>query len=221
MADSELKSASDRSRGMAKKKRGSSGLANLQKARLKKILRRERMKNLLKKRSTPKPTNGVKIQQKPVEEAETEFDIEADYFLGSRRRKLTDEESLIVPLRDTDLLKLHVGGSILRKEPPASIRDQAKYPTFHIIRQIEGINSKEKNPLHWTTDETFQFIKHISPVKSVAKSFHSEEIDGEAMINLTARDLVDHFHLDSSTSEALLSTFAQLRKEIIQRFVNA
>lgn len=212
------------------KKRGSSGLANLQKARMRfpstiffkkcifiifsfsrKMLRRERMKNLLKKRASQKSKSQTGSET-------SEYDVEKDYFLGNRQE--THAEKLIIPLRMIPLLKKLCKKTNLVKNPPASVKNTATFPTFSIISHIDGLNEGDRNPLHWTTDETFLFIKYISPVKSIAKSFRLEEIDGEAMLNLTKNDLVKHFHLDTNTADSLDRIFSQLRKEIIQRFIN-
>jgi hypothetical protein len=94
------------------------------------------------------------------------------------------------------------------------------FPTFNIIQHIDILKECDKNPLHWTADETFLFVKFISPVKSIAKSLRAEEIDGEAILNLTKKDLIIHFQLDEGTADSLERIFLQLRNEIIQRYVN-
>lgn len=189
------------------KKRGSSGLANLQKARMRKMLRKERMKNLLRRRTSQKNESNDK---------NVAYDPEKDFFLGNR--ELTEAEKLIIPLRIPSLLKrLHDGSNLCKNAVP--VKDNPSFPTLNIIRHIEGI-SDTNNPLHWTTGETFQFMKYISPIKSIPVNFRSEEIDGEALLNLTKSDLIDHFHLDQLTSDGLIRIFAQLRREVIRRFVN-
>lgn len=199
------------------KKRGSQGLANLQKARMRKMLRRERMKNLLKLRASLKSQNGSSRSQTVSEISE--YELERDHFLGNR--ELSAAEKLIIPLRLTSLVKRLHGRAKVCKTPPASIVDNPSlFPTFNIIQHIEGLNGEHKNPLHWTSDETFQFIKYIAPAKSIAKSLRMEEIDGEAMVNITKSDLTNHFKLGPTTSDGLMRIFAQLRKEIIQRYVN-
>jgi hypothetical protein len=180
-----------------KPKRGSSGLANLQKARQRKMLRRERMKNLLKRRAVQK-------SQKLFEN----YDISKDYFLG--QREMTAAEKLIIPLRLTSLVKRLHDGSNLCKNPPADSNS---------FRHIEGLSKSDENPLNWKVDETFKFVKYVSSVKSVAKILRAEEIDGEALLNLTLEDLIN-LHIDASTAENLMKVLTQLRKEIIERFIN-
>lgn len=199
------------------KKRGSQGLANLQKARMRKMQRRERMKNLLKHRATLKSQNGSSRSQTVSEISE--YDLERDYFLGNR--EASSAEKLIIPLRMTSLVKRLHGRAKLCKTPPLSIKDNPSlFPTFSIIKHIEGLNDDRKNPLHWSIDEAFQFVKYVAPLKNIAKSLRMEEIDGEALVNLTKSDLTDHFKFDPSTSDVLIRIFSRLRKEIIQRYVN-
>lgn len=187
-----------------KPKRGSSGLANLQKARMRKMLRRERMKNLLQRRAAQKT-------QKMVEN----YDVTKDYFLGNRER--TAAEKLIVQLRLHSLVKRLHDGSNLCKGP---VVDSKSFPIFNIIKHIESLSDSDENPLNWNADETFAFVKYIATTKQVAKLLRAEEIDGEALVNLTLSDLTGHFHLDIPTSESLLKVFTQLRGEIIEKFVN-
>lgn len=197
-----------------KAKRGSSGLANLQKARMKKMLRRERMKRLVDQRASQKPQT-----EKETKQVKSEVDIQiADYFLGQRHK--SPAEKLIIPLRFNSLLKRLHKGENLCKQPPVSLKDKNTFPTFNIIQQIEGFRDSNKNPLDWTVHETYNFIRHISPIRNVAKSFIAEEIDGEALINLTKSDLINHFNLDPVISDSLISVFLQLRREIIKRFIN-
>lgn len=199
------------------KKRGSQGLANLQKARMRKMQRRERMKNLLKHRATLKSQNGSSRSQTVSEISE--YDLERDYFLGNR--EASSAEKLIIPLRMTSLVKRLHGRAKLCKTPPLSIKDNPSlFPTFSIIKHIGGLSDDRKNPLHWTSDEAFQFVKYVAPLKNIAKSLRMEEIDGEALVNLTKSDLTNHFKFDPSTSDGLIRIFSRLRKEIIQRYVN-
>lgn len=187
-----------------KLKRGSSGLANLQKARLRKTLRRERMQNLLRRRKAQK---SHKVTEN--------YDLSKDYFLGDR--EMTEAEKLVIPLRLCSLVKRLHDGSKLCKNPPA---DRKSFPTFKIIQHIEGLSNSDKNPLHWSVDETFIFVKYIAAAKKVAKLLRAEEIDGEALMNLSSADLTDHFHLDASVAESLFKIFSNLRNEVIERFVS-
>lgn len=206
-------STSDEHLVKQKTRRGSSGLANLQKARMRKMLRRERMKTLVNSRGSQKVQTANETNK-----TRTEYNPDADYFLGQRQE--SPAEKLIIPLRCTSLLKRLHEGEILCKQPPESIKDASTFPTFNIIQQIDGLGDRNKNPLEWTVHETFTFIKYISPLKSIAKIFRSEEVDGEALMNLTKFDLINHFHLDRIASQSLMSVFLQLRREIIKRSIN-
>ncbi|CRL03311.1 CLUMA_CG016749, isoform A [Clunio marinus] len=205
---------------IVKKKRGSSGLANLQKARMRKLLRRERMKSLKEARRANKKfhvgNNDVKKENIKQSTEDNKHLRSEDYFLGNR--EITPAEKLIVPLRSHELLKRLHDGSKLCKIPPASIRDQTKFPIFNKIRQMENLNA-DINPIHWSINEANIFISTIAS-KAIANNFLCEEIDGEAIINLTLRDLTEVFQIEKFTADSLISVFSQLRKEIIQRYVN-
>lgn len=193
-----------KSQSREKQKRGASGLANLQKARVRKLQRRERMQELLKKR-------GEQKKQKMIDN----YEFSKDFFLGDR--KPSDIETTIVALRLRSLVKRLHDGSKLHKE---SSTDISNFPTFSIIKHIDGLAKSHENPVKWSVDETFSFVKYISPAKNVAKTLRAEEIDGEAMLNLTTSDLTSHFGFDTTTSESLIKVFTQLRGEVIERFLN-
>jgi THAP domain len=191
------------------KKRGTAGLQNLQKARMKRLLRKERMKNAGRR---PK----AKLEGDAITKRK-QIDPEKDFFLGNR--ELTPAEKLVIPLRMTGLVRQLHDGSVLCKEPPLSTKDSKAFPMFNLIRRINGI-SNTNNPLEWSTQDTFHFIKQISPVKGAAKVFFAEEIDGEALLNLTATDIEKHLGFDRKISEELAEKFKELRNEVIQRFIN-
>lgn len=180
---------------------------------MRKLLRRQRMKTFVSRKAEQKP-KVVDLKRETV----SQYNPSVDYFLG--QRKASAAERLIIPLRSSQLLKRIHEGDALCNQPPLSIKDATIFPTFNIILQIDGLGDSHKNPLEWTVQETFSFIKYISPVKSIAKNFRAEEVDGEALMNLTKADLTSHFHLDPITSDSLISVFTQLRKEIIKRFIN-
>lgn len=201
----------------AKRKRGSSGLANLQKARMKKILRKERLKKQLLLRQMKPKKGNVDIADKTATTGRksSESDVSQDYFLSDR--EATPAEKLIIPLRLTTLTKRLHDGSNVCKNPPACIKDSKIFPTLNIIKTIDGL---DENPLEWTPNHTFSFVKVVSPVKGIAKRLRSEDVDGEALLNLTKFDLSHYFKLNESTSEALFSIFSQLRREVIGRYIN-
>jgi hypothetical protein len=162
------------------------------------------MQELLKKR-------GEQKKQKMIDN----YEFSKDFFLGDR--KPSDIETTIVALRLRSLVKRLHDGSKLHKE---SSTDISNFPTFSIIKHIDGLAKSHENPVKWSVDETFSFVKYISPAKNVAKTLRAEEIDGEAMLNLTTSDLTSHFGFDTTTSESLIKVFTQLRGEVIERFLN-
>ena len=214
--DSQMESTSEPSGVKTVKKRGSSGLANLQKARMKKTLKKERMQKLLQR--TKHKNQDEKVQKVMKLESE-DYDSASDYFLGSRQE--APAEKLVIPLRLSSMVSRLHDGSNLCKMPPASIKDSNSFPTFRTIREIALWVDVKKNPLEWTTNEASFFVKHISPIKSIAKSFRSEDIDGEALLNLTKFDLMNHFNIDPKVSMELMEVFTKLREEVIRRYINA
>lgn len=173
-------------------------LENLKKARLVKLARREQ---LLRKRHQ-------KFQSKPRDEKE---DTPID------KEPLPEPEQLIIRLRLKSLVKyLHNGlCDNLFKVAPSN---NDKHTTLNIIKQI-GLPAN-KIPLFWNPDEVYTFVRYVSPVKGIARSFREQEIDGEGLINLTTSDLTKYFQLDQDAASCLNATFHQLRKEIISRYIN-
>lgn len=180
-----------------KQKRGSSGLANLQKARIRKVQRRERMQELLKKRAAQKSKKFPK-----------EVDLSKDYFLSNRIP--SSAEQIVVSLRLQNLVRRLYDGSKLCKDQPGDSS------SFSIINQ-DGLG---KNPLLWSIEETSTFVKFISTNKIIAKIFRAEEIDGESLLNLTQSDLVTHFNFDTEVSKSIIKVITKLRTEVIERFLN-
>jgi len=127
------------------------------------------------------------------------YDREKDYFLGSNRIE-SDSEKIVIALRMScqPLLKdLHNG------------RNLCKIPKH-----------KHENPIFWSCDETFAFMKHITPVKGVAQNFKAEGIDGESLMSLTKADLKKYFSLDERIADKISSSIQQLRKETIESYVD-
>lgn len=178
-----------------KDKRGSCGYANLQKARMKKVKRKERMRHLMMQR----------LQQKTVKQKSV-----ADSYYFSRRRKQSNVEQLIIQLR-------LYGGENLSKKVPEPIKDTKLFPTFNITHNMIGLF--EGNPVDWNVSETSRFVREVSSV-SIAKAFRSENIDGEALLNLSLSDLIRHLQLDPTTAKKLHKILSDLRNEIIERFIN-
>lgn len=185
---------------------------NLQIARKKKLMRRERMQKLAEKRRLAKKENGtnVKVSKKRPDT------LMYDYFLGDRVE--SDTEKVVISLRLTDLVKhLHDEKMSLCKHP-SSIRDSKTYPIFNKIKNIQELL---KNPVYWTKEQVLIFIENFTSQKAITKIFETEEIDGEAILSLTKSDLKNYLQLDERTSEVLGTTFEQLRKETIMRYVNS
>lgn len=218
-----------------KAKRGSSGLANLQKARMRKLLRRERMKSLIKKRAEDRKEEKVAVEVKPpitrnlTEVKKTIVKVEntrtlkshvkaasKDFFLSDRQPSKT--EHLLVSLRLTSHFHSLHNGSKICKDKPSSINDVAAFPTFNIIKQIDSLKQQDKNPVDWSVDETYRFVRKISSSRGVAELFKNQCIDGEALLNLNCDDLRNYLSLDSTTSESLAGVFSQLRREVLQRY---
>lgn len=205
----------------AKAKRGSSGLANLQKARMKKIMRRERMKSMLKKRAedrkagtssdssrTPSVKRKIlKIENTRVLKSHTKE--KRDFFLSDR--ELSNSEQLMISLRLSSL----VHNPKIYKNSPSSVDDATAFPTFNIIKQID---KQDKNPVTWSVEEACKFVKRISASRAIAEVFKSHDIDGEALVNLNSDDLRNYLRLDARTAAQLGAMLSQLRQEVIQRY---
>lgn len=157
------------------KKRGSSGLANLQKARMKKTLRKERMRSLLQQRAKQKSQNGTKPAKVKAAEPDTSSDGTAsDYFLG--KRKESHSEKLVIALRLSHLVNALHEGKNLCKTPPVPIKDGSQFPILNMIRGIEAWIDTKKNPVEWSSNEAFFFVKHLNipDSKIFAKMLRSE-----------------------------------------------
>lgn len=157
------------------KKRGSSGLANLQKARMKKTLRRERMRSLLEQRAKQKSQNGTKPAKVKATEPDTSSDgTSSDYFLS--KRKESASEKLVIALRLSNLVKALHEGKNLCKTPPMPIKDESQFPILNMIRGIGAWIDTKKNPVEWSSNEAFFFVKqlNIPDSKIIAKLLRSE-----------------------------------------------
>lgn len=197
-------------------KRGASGLANLERARLKKTLRKERMRIQRERRNSTKHQNETNTNSdKKTNGTNSTVDFQKDYFLGSREE--TPAEKFIISLRLTKFTSRLHDGTNLCKDPSENVTESSLFPTLNMIKKIDSLTT---NPLEWNSNQTFLFLKHFSPIKGIAKRFYSEEVDGEALMNLTTADLIKHFYLDQNKAEKLVSVFSQLRKEVIERYIN-
>lgn len=202
-----------------KKKRGTSGLMNLQIARKKKLMRRERMQKLAEQRRLAKLMNGNSKEAKKKSEAIISYDKNTtDLLLGDDRTE-TESEKLIISLRLTNLMhQLHDNKVILTKHP-SSIRDIKQFPIFNKIKDIQELIN---NPIYWTKEQVLIFVEKIASQKNhCLKILRNEELDGEAILNLTQNDLKLYFNFDEDTSKILGQAFQKLRKETIMRYVNS
>jgi hypothetical protein len=199
-----------------KAKRGSSGLANLQKARMRKILRKERMKNLVDKRKQAKKhTNeNVVIKPEPVIVKKKISNIGKDYFLSDRIP--SEAERLLVALRMTN--QLHSDLKII-KDPPSSIRDASVFPISNVLCKVESLKGLDKNPVNWTIDDVYQFLHPIIN-RNVAIAFRNEKIDGEGLLCVEMKDLTEYFQMTAEDSEFVYDCISQLRSEVIKRFIH-
>lgn len=195
-----------------KAKRGSSGLANLQKARMRKLLRRERMQNLLVKRKQAKKETDKVVKEAVVKPEQPK--IGKDFFLSDRVP--SQAEKSLVALRISS--KLNSNQKVFR-DPPGSIRDSAVFPLYNVMHQVESLKNLDKNPINWTVDETHLFLNKMTS-KTVANAFKSEKIDGEALMSIEMKDLSGYFRMSSETSEFVHDCISQLRSEVIKRFIH-
>lgn len=190
---------------------------NLQIARKKKLMRRERMQKLAEKRRLAKKENGTNVKvSKKRPNTLMHCDKTSDYFLGDRIE--SDTEKVVISLRLTYLVKhLHDEKMSLCKHP-SSIRDSKTYPIFNKIKNVQELLN---NPVYWTNEQVLIFVEQFTSQKAITKRFESEEIDGEAILSLTKLDLKNFLKFDEGTSEILGTAFEQLRKETIMRYVNS
>ena len=64
--------------------------------------------------------------------------------------------------------------------------------------------------------QVFLFIKHISTMKNVPKTFKTEDIDGAALMNISKTDLMKNMHFNSSTAGSLSEIIKHLRNGTIK-----
>lgn len=191
---------------------------NLQIARKKKLMRRERMQKLAEKRRRAKLEKDMnqKLSKKKSQPI-INCNRTSDYFLGDRPE--TEAQKVVISLRLTSLMKhLYSNKNPLIKHP-SSIRDSKTYPIFNKIKNVQELLV---NPVYWTSSQVIIFLEHLddSFPKGIAKRFKLEEINGEAILNLTKSDLCDYLNIDERISDTLSATFQQLRKETIMRYIN-
>lgn len=190
---------------------------NLQMARKKKILRRERMQKLAEMRKATKIENGTKTAENVKPKSEANYDVTKDYFLGDREE--TETETVVISLRLTSLMKHLYDGKISLCNNPASIRDKSIYPLFNSIKHISKL--VDYNPVFWDEEQVLTFIQHFTTQIGIVKRFENQQIDGEAILNLNKADLLNYFELDENSADAFSTTFNQLKKETIMRYVNS
>lgn len=139
-----------------------------------------------------------------------------DYFLDG----LDDmNDLLVINLRLHWLLKTKKNGKLNFSKTPQE--NDSSYPLLQKVKVMKGLKT-EKNPLFWTIEEVYWFIRNISPLpdKGIAKTFRQEEVDGAALVNLKKADLIKYLKVGVPTAQTLAAKIAQLRHETIQKFVN-
>lgn len=145
------------------------------------------------------------------------YNVKDDYLLGSKTESTV--EMLVVNLRLHSLIKPLRDGIQLCKNP-SKYETTNVYPTLNIVHQINGFENAAMNPVFWSTDQVYLFIKHIATVKNLAKTFRLEDIDGAALMNLSKSDLMKYMQLNSTVAGSLSETIKNLRNETIQKFLN-
>lgn len=176
------------------------------------------------------------VEEDPVEEMEMEesviideevqeekidtnpkYNVKDDYLLGSKTE--STDEMLVINLRLPALIKPLRNGLQLCKNP-SKFDTNSVYPTLNLVHEIDGFENAAMNPVFWSTDQVFLFIKHISTTINVAKKFRAEDIDGAALMNLSKSDLMKYMQLSSSIAGLLSEMIKKLRNETIQKFLN-
>ena len=177
------------------------------------------------------------VEEDPVEEMEMEesviiddeevqeekidtnpkYNVKDDYLLGSKTE--STDEMLVINLRLPALIKPLRNGLQLCKNP-SKFDTNSVYPTLNLVHEIDGFENAAMNPVFWSTDQVFLFIKHVSTTINVAKKFRAEDIDGAALMNLSKSDLMKYMQLSSSIAGLLSEMIKKLRNETIQKFLN-
>ena len=145
------------------------------------------------------------------------YNVKDDYLLGSKTE--STDEMLVVNLRLHSLIKPLRDGLQLCKNP-SKFETKNDYPTLNIVHQIDGFENAAMNPVFWSTDQVFSFVKQVSSTINVAKKFRAEDIDGAALMNLSKSDLMKYMQLNASIAGPLSETIKKLRNETIQKFLN-
>lgn len=80
------------------------------------------------------------------------------------------------------------------------------------LDEIIGYNSKD--PRLWTQDDVFEFVNSIPSCRDHSKVFVKELIDGEALLMLTQKDLVDILKFKLGPAIKLYNSILLLRKNV-------
>lgn len=158
--------------------------------------------------------NGHKLSKK--KSLLINCDRNGDFFLGDRTEN--ESEKLVVSLRLTNMMQHLHDTKMTFSKHPSSIRDSKAFPTFNKIKNVQELM---ENPIYWTTEQVLLFLEQFISQKGVTKRFEQEALSGEAILNLTKFDLLQHLKIDEHTSDMLNNVFQQLRKETIMRYVNS
>lgn len=198
-------------------------MKNLQIAREKRNMRRERMKKIasLRRASRLKYLEKMKANEKSTSSTDdfsttappTKYDVSKDYFLSDRKESELDK--VLISLR----LSKHVHDKKTTLKHPSSIRNATNFPLLNSIQHVDILVNN--NPVFWDTEATLLFIKQFITIKSVINKLQEQDIDGETILNLTKKDLTDYLKFDDNSAEILSTKFEQLKKETILRYVNS
>lgn len=190
-------------------------MRNLQIAREKRNLRKERMKKIAEMRRLTKLQNSkLNREEKNEEKVKKQvYDVSKDYFLGDREEN--ELEKVLISLRLPQ--HLHNSDSVVLKHP-SSIRNANIFPLFNSIKHMEKLVNI--NPVFWDETDTLAFIQHFIPLKNVIKRFQNHEVTGETILNLTKSHLINTLNIDIENASILIDKFEQLRRETIMRYVS-
>lgn len=186
------------------------GLKNLQLAREKRNIKREKMKKIAESRRFQSSSS----KESTDDNLSMDYELERDYFMGNREE--TELEKFLISMRLAN--KLNDGKTSLKH--PSSIRNATIFPLLNSIQHMDMLVNT--NPAFWDSKRSLMFIKYCIPLKSIAiKQLQAQLIDGETICNLTSKsDLIDYLKLDENSATILSSKLEQLRKETILRYMS-
>lgn len=75
-------------------------------------------------------------------------------------------------------------------------------------------NGMKKNPLFWNVDEVVEYIQNIPQCANIAHLFREHEIDGEALLSITQKDLREELHILLGPAIKIYNQIVVLREEV-------